>query len=261
MRLSLFIVVILFSSCLQGIAETPEEKGLAIIIEADHRASGFDNYSAEMKMILRNRKKEESIRIIRSQVLETTDDGDKSLTIFDLPKDVRGTALLTFTHKYTSDDQWLYLPALERVKRISSSNKSGSFMGSEFAYEDLGSREVEKYTYRYLKDEEFGDYLCVVVESKPEDSKNSGYSRIVTWLDKQEYRVWKEDYYDKKNRLLKTLTLKDYSKYLAFLWKPHLLQMVNQQNGKETDFLMTNYRFAIGLTDRDFSKKSLSRLR
>ena len=71
-----------------------------------------------------------------------------------VPKDVKGTATLTFTHKVGPDDQWLYLPALKRVKRITSENRSGSFVGSEFAYEDLGSQELEKYSKRkYIKEE------------------------------------------------------------------------------------------------------------
>ena len=76
--------------------------------------------------------------------------------MFDEPRDVKGTALLIHAHRESADDQWLYLPALKRVKRISSSNQSGSFMGSEFAYEDMSSPEVEKFTYMYLRDEPVG---------------------------------------------------------------------------------------------------------
>ena len=137
-----------------AVAETPEQKGLSIAQEADRRDSGFGSYTNDVKMILRNKQGQESVREIRSKTLEVEGDGDKSLVIFDKPRDVAGTALLSFTHKEGPDDQWLYLPALKRVKRISSSNKSGPFMGSEFAYEDLGSQEVDKYTYKWLRDEE-----------------------------------------------------------------------------------------------------------
>jgi len=138
-------------------AETPEEKGLAIAQEAERRDLGWESSEATMEMILRNRHGQESTREMRSRSLEVADDGDKSLIIFDHPRDVRGTALLTFSHKTGDDDQWLYLPALKRVKRIASSNKSGPFMGSEFAYEDISSQEVEKYTYKYLRDEPCGE--------------------------------------------------------------------------------------------------------
>ena len=115
-------------------AETAEEKGLAIAVEADKRDQGWGDQSTVMKMILRKSQGAESIREIRGKTLEVKVDGDKSLTIFDTPRDVKGTAFLSFTHSLKSDEQWLYLPALKRVKRISSSNKSGPFMGSEFDY-------------------------------------------------------------------------------------------------------------------------------
>ncbi len=121
--------------------------------EVDARDQGFGDTSSVLTMTLRNRHGEEVTRQMRSRALEVADDGDKSMIIFEDPADVKGTALLTFSHKTADDDQWLYLPALKRVKRISSSNKSGPFMGSEFAYEDLSSQEVEKYTYKYLRDE------------------------------------------------------------------------------------------------------------
>ena len=124
----------------------PEEKGLRLAIEADLTGKGFKDTVSKMQMTLRNAQGEESVRKFYSKALEMDNDGDKSIFIFQHPKDVDGTAVLTFTHKSGPDDQWLYLPALKRVKRISSDNKSGSFVGSEFAYEDLSSQEVEKYT-------------------------------------------------------------------------------------------------------------------
>jgi len=90
-------------------AETPEEKGLAIAVEADNRDTGFVDYTNNVQMILRNKHGQESTRVIRSKTLEVDGDGDKSQTIFDEPRDVKGTALLSFTHKEGPDDQWLYL--------------------------------------------------------------------------------------------------------------------------------------------------------
>ena len=111
---------------------TPEENGLAIILEAERRDLGYVDFMAEMEMKLKNKAGAEAKRLLRTKVLEVTQDGDKALLIFDHPKDIAGTALLTHSHKDKSDDQWVYLPDLKRVKRIASSNKSGPFMGSEF---------------------------------------------------------------------------------------------------------------------------------
>ncbi len=126
-----------------AIGLTPEERGLEIAREADARDTGWGDHQARMTMTLANKQGETSTREITIKTLEVATDGDKSLTIFHEPRDVKGTAFLSFSHPTTPDEQWIYLPALKRVKRISSANKSGPFMGSEFAYEDIASQELE----------------------------------------------------------------------------------------------------------------------
>lgn len=253
--------VCLFCLPVVVLAESPEERGLAIAREADSHDNGFGDFTADMEMVLRNRHGQESRRQIRIRTLEVVGDGDKSLTIFDSPRDVKGTALLTFTHKVGDDDQWLYLPALKRVKRIASRNKSGSFMGSEFAYEDIASQEVEKYTYRYIGDALYQGHDCTMVESFPVDAANSGYTRMVSWRDKTEYRLWKVEYYDRKLSHLKTLLLDDYQHHETRFWRPHRMEMTNHQNGKSTELRWSNFHFGSGLSDADFNKNSLKRVK
>jgi len=241
-----------------GLAETAEVKGLAIATEADRRDKGFGDSSATLNMILRNKQGDESTREVRVRTLEIEGDGDKSLSVFDSPPDVKGTAFLTFSHVTGPDDQWLYLPALKRVKRISSKNKSGPFMGSEFAYEDISSDEVEKYTYKYLREEPCAEFDCFVMERFPVD-ENSGYTRQQVWIDTAEYRPHKIDYYDRKNAHLKTLTFHEYSQYLDKYWRAMRYEMVNHQTGKSTTLLWQEYQFRSGLTERDFDQNSLKR--
>jgi outer membrane lipoprotein-sorting protein len=258
MRLLPALLLCLLSFSLQ--AQTPEEQGLAIAQEADRRDSGFGDYTSDVKMILKNKQGQESTREIRSKTLEVDGDGDKSMTIFDEPADVKGTALLSFTHKEGPDDQWLYLPALKRVKRIASDNKSGPFMGSEFAYEDISSQEVEKYTYMFLRDDTLDGMEVFVFERYPVDTK-SGYTRQIVWLDKEHYKERKIEFYDRKNSLLKTLLLTDYHQYLDQYWRAHDMHMENHQTGKSTRLLQSNYQYRTGLSDRDFDKNSLKRAR
>jgi len=244
-------------------AQTAEEKGLKIAQEADTRDLGWGDSTADMRMLLINKQGQTSEREIRVRSLEVEGDGDKSLTIFDKPKDVRGTAFLTFSHVTGADDQWLYLPALKRVKRISSRNKSGPFMGSEFAYEDMSSQEVDKYTYKYLRDEACGsknELTCFVSERYPVD-EFSGYTKQIGWVDQTEYRPWKIDFYDRKGALLKTLTLSDYHQYLNKYWRAHKMEMVNHQTGKKSVLTWSNYQFKTGLKDADFNKATLKRIR
>ncbi len=127
---------------------TPEEIGLEIAREADNRDFGFGDQEVDVFMELFNAHGESSTREMRNRTLEIADPnkGDKTMIIFDHPRDVKGTAFLTFSNILEPDDQWLYLPSLKRVKRISSKNKSGPFVGSEFAYEDISSQEVGKYS-------------------------------------------------------------------------------------------------------------------
>lgn len=254
------LAALLLISATAPLAETPQEKGLAIAREADRRDEGFGDLTAHMEMILRNRQGEESVRRLRISTLEVKGDGDKGLSVFDEPADVKGTALLTFTHKVGEDDQWLFLPALKRVKRIASANKSGPFMGSEFAYEDVASQEIEKYTYKYLRDETYEGMTSFVIERYPVD-KHSGYTRQQVWIDQAEYRPWKIDYYDRKNSLLKTLVWRGYRQYLGKYWRADEMFMLNHQSGKSTLLKWTDYRFRTGLRDADFNETSLKRAR
>jgi len=254
--LSVFLTLL----CGQAFALTPEEQGLKIIEEVDRRDIGFGDSKSDLKMVLRNRRGDESLRILTMKILEVEGDGDKSLSVFSKPRDIKGTAFLSFTHALVPDEQWLYLPALKRVKRISSSNKSGPYLGSEFAFEDLTSFEVVKYKYKYLKDEVFNGIDCFVVELYPQ-YKHSGYTRQQVWIDKQRYIPLKTDYYDRKDSLLKTLENKGYQQYLEQYWRADEMLMTNHQNGKSTVLLWENYSFRNGLTDRDFDRNTLKRSR
>ncbi len=243
-----------------GKAVTAEGKGMEVAVEADARDRGFGDFTADMRMILRNRHGEESSRAMRTKTLEMTDDGDKTLVIFEEPRDVKGTAFLSFTHKSGPDDQWLYLPALKRVKRIASNNKSGPFMGSEFAYEDITSQEVEKYTYRFLREESLDGRATLVVERYPVDPK-SGYTRQIVWHHGQHFQPVRIEFYDRKDDLLKTLTYHGYQPYLERYWRADRMEMVNHQTGKSTTLTWASYTFATGLTERDFDRTSLRRVR
>ena len=240
--------------------ETAEQKGLRIAQEADRRDQGFGDSKSDMIMVLRDSYGTEAKRLLRTRTLEQMDDGDKTLIIFDSPADVKGTAMLSFTHKIGSDDQWLFLPEIQRVKRISQSNKSGPFMGSEFAYEDMSSQEVEKYTYRYLRDELLDGNECFVIEFDPVDKK-SGYHHQLVWIDKTHFYAHKVDFYDRKNTLLKTLRMTEYKLYLEKFWRAANYSMVNHQSGKSTVLDWQNITFNNGYTDKDFSKNALKKAR
>ena len=236
-------------------AETPQEKGVRIATEVDVFNNGFQGESSDMTMVLINAHGDQTKRTMKSETMEVSGDGDKSLITFTSPADVDGTKMLTWTYKTKNDDQWIYLPAFKRVRRISSRNKSGAFMGSEFAYEDLGSQEVEKYSYTWLRDERVDGRECWVMERVPKDSR-SGYSKQVVWTDKAYHQAVKIDFYDRKGELLKTFTLSAFEAFGKY-WRPGLIAAKNHQTKKQSTLAWTQRSFGIAPDAARFTKDKL----
>jgi len=237
-----------------------DNRGFEIAQESEMADNGWNSSEMELMMTLKNKSGQETIRKLRGIMIEVENDGDKSLVVFDNPTDVKGTASLVYTHKTGSDDQWLYLPALKRIKRISSRNKSGPFMGSEFAFEDMASQEIEKYEHKFIEASKANDEECYLVERYPVDKK-SGYKRQQVWFNKGNYRIEKIDYYDRKDQLIKTLTYSGYKSYKDKFWRADKMVMVNHRTGKETVIEYLFHRLDIGLTDNDFSQNSLKNVK
>lgn len=236
-------------------AETPEEKGSRLAIAADRQNSGFGSERARLTLELINAQKEVTTRRLVLEVLEGKDDGDRSRSTFEWPADVKGTRLLTWTHKQADDDQWLYLPSIKRVKRIASSSRSGSFMGSEFAYEDMGGQEVEKYRYRWLADVKEAGRDCYQIERIPVE-KGSGYSKQVVWMDKEYALPHRIDYYDRKGELLKRAALTGHKRY-GKLWRIGAIAMDNVQTKKRSVLTWENRELGVKLDPAAFESASL----
>lgn len=223
----------------------------------DAAMKGFGDAVASMRMTLINAGGQKNVRQLQMQTLEK-EGGDKSLMEFLSPADVKGTKFLSYEHAERDDDQWLYLPALKRVKRIASRNKSGSFMGSEFSYEDLGSFNIEKYTYPGVAEEtQTGDVHYYVTTRIPK-SKDSGYTKQRAWIDAKDYLTHKVEYYDRKKELLKTATFGPYRK-IKGVWRISSIVMVNHQNGKSTELVWEEERIKTGLREKDFHKRVLKK--
>lgn len=258
--MKLWCGMLLGLAALAAAAQTDEEKGKNFAYRTDEVDQGWGDMTAMLHMTLTNKNGDTSERELRIKALEQIDDGDKSLVIFDEPADVKGTALLSFAHFDGDDDQWLYLPALKRVKRIASSNQSGSFMGSEFTYEDFSSDEVRKFDYKWIGIETINGVECTVIEQYPRHPK-SGYTRQVAYYSNEILRPIRIEYYDRKNELLKTYDATGFNQYLGKHWRPDEMLMVNHQTGKSTKLIWKEYQFGTGLTDRDFDQNSLERAR
>ena len=239
---------------------TPEEQGRHIFITQDNMDLGYRDAKATMSMTLLNAAGQESRRKMETQYMEVKNDGDKTMITFQYPRDIKGTGLLTFEHIERPDDQWLYLPALKRVKRIASKNKSGSFVGSEFSYEDITSNEPEKYTYKYLREDMHNGVPVWVVERYPKDP-SSGYTKIITWVDQSNHQTVKQEYFDRKGAPLKVESDNGNTRYLGKFWRPSEIIMDNLQTKKKTILVFENWKFQQGLKPSVFTKRSLERQR
>lgn len=240
--------------------EASEKEGLRIAQARKDVNRGWENTVASITMTLRNAQGQEATREMRVKTLEIATDGDKALTIFDSPRDISGTAFLSFSHVDEADEQWIYLPGPKMVRRISTSNKSGPFLGSEYAFEDMTSFEVPKYTYDYLRDDKYEGDEVYVIEQIPND-EFSGYSKQVLWIDKAHYRPRKVLFFDRKGDELKELEFRDYRLFKDEFWRPMESFMYNLQTNKSTHLVTHGLEFGTELEESDFDSKSLRRAR
>ncbi|RMG56540.1 MAG: outer membrane lipoprotein-sorting protein [Gammaproteobacteria bacterium] len=246
----------------------PEELGRRIAQAAWDRDRGFGDFSARITLYLRRPDGRVVTRKLRTWTLETPS-GDKSISVFDAPADVKRFARLTWAHEDGQDDQWLYIPKHNRVKRLSHANDASPFMGTEYANEDLGSQrpeEVGSFTYRFLRldrcgpQEQARDLTCFVVERRPVNPY-SGYSKQVVWIDTRAFRLWRVDYYDRKGKLLKTQWFNRYQQFRDRYWRPMDMLMVNHRTGNSTRVIWSDYRFGNGFSERDFTPENLLHVR
>jgi len=239
-------------------AQTPEERCLEIALETERRDADYGDYIVEGLMTVKGPGGGVGERQFSMHTLEITSDGDKRLVEFKEPRDLAGMISLTYSHGLEPDDQWLYLPSLRRTKRLAARDKTGSFAGSEFAFEDIGTWELKKYSYKYLRDEDLDGKPTFVVENTPA-YPFSGYSRIMEWVDQEIYHPRRLVYYDGPGRALKELRFYDYKKYLDRYWRPSKVVMTNLNNGSESTIEWSNYQFRTGLEENDLQPNAIRR--
>jgi Outer membrane lipoprotein-sorting protein len=243
-------------------AEDPVAEGRAIMAKADANGRNYVDESVTLNMVLINANGDSTTRRMKSINLERANSEDYSLIQFLEPADVRGTGLLTWQNPRGDDRQWLYLPELRRVKTIASQNKSGSFMGSEFAYEDISGNTLDKFTYRKLGEETIAGEDCWTVERIP-TYKNSGYTRVKSWIAKSDYLLRRQEFTDRKGSLLKVQTYKGWQAFESpkgKSWRISQITVENLQTKKKSILTFTERKLASGLKEDVFNERNLQRL-
>ncbi len=246
-------VVILTTVC----AGEQMPDGLAVMQKVYNRAAGKD-MQADLTMTLRNSRGATRMRSIK-QFRKTAREVEKKLMFFLKPADVRNTAFMnwSYTEPGRNDDQWIYLPALKRIKRISSSGRSDYFMGSDFTYDDLGDRHPSEDTHTVTGTEIVDGQKCLIVKSMPRE-EGYLYSRTVTWVIDGVWIGLKKDFYDTEGNLLKTLRVKEYREVDGY-WTVTQTEMHNVQRDHTTRMELSDIDYDTGLKDDLFSERAMQR--
>ncbi|MBT4485099.1 MAG: outer membrane lipoprotein-sorting protein [Candidatus Latescibacteria bacterium] len=231
--------------------------GLQIIENVYNRETGND-MEGDLTMSLINSRGDQRVRKIK-QFIKDFDKMEKKIMFFVSPADVRNTSFMNWSYGEAGkgDDQWIYLPALKKVKRISSDSNSDYFMGSDFTYDDLGDRHPTDDTHKIVREETVNGEECYVVESVSKD-EDYMYSRTVSWIIKDKWIGLKKEFYDEDEELLKTLTVKKYEKINNY-WTVLSSEMHNVQKDHTTKMELANVKLDTGIPANKFTERIMKR--
>ncbi len=230
------------------------KRGREIASTVDRNDAGFADYVVNGRMILRRPGGATAQRSFEMNTLEVRDGGDKRLVVFSQPRDLAGFVSLTFTNPGAPDNQWIYLPAAKRVKRLAARDKTGSFAGSEFSYEDIATWEMDNYDYQFVRDELCGEpkATCHTIANLPK-YEYSGYSKLVETIDPRIWQPVRIVYFDKNGRELKRLDFYNYQKFEGKYWRPARMVMTNLLDKAVSEITWDQYRFKTGLKPSDLT--------
>lgn len=230
------------------------QTGIEIAKMVDEKPTPRDMVNTT-NMVLTNSKGKTRTNVMMSRSI----DGNKKQIIWFLePKDDRGVAFLKIEHNNKDDEMRMWLPAFKKVRRISSKRKGDAFMGSDLSYEDLTSRDLNEYTYKRLDDELVNSTQCFVLESKPNTSAKSSYSKHISWIDKENLNIVQEYSFDKRGALKKEKyfqhnKLKDY-------YVMNQIRVKDVQKQHTTEVTFESLEVDTGINPALFQEKNLKRI-
>lgn len=250
------VATLLLGLCLANVVVAEALTGLQVIEKAKQNGKGFKDLSHEVKMLLIDESGEVTEREMLMKAMTKPEGDSYSMLIFTAPQREKGISLLTVSEKAESDKQYLYLPSSRRVKRITSSNKGSSFRGSEFTFEDLSDQKTEDYRFAMVGEEACGDQTCYVLDRFPK-SDESSYSKTRMWIDTEFFRMIKASFYDREDKLLKTMSTLGYELFEGKYWNPKEIVMANVQTGSSTKMLSLALKMNTGLRDSEFTELAM----
>lgn len=251
------ILVLIFGLGIFSNVSAQELDGKQIVEKVYNRPAPSDQ-TATLTMTLTNRSGSTRVRTIK-QFTKDLGKVEKSIMFFQAPADVKNTSFMSWTYDddSKSDDQWIYLPALKKTKRISSDSKSDYFMGSDFTYDDLGDRKLEDDTHTLIGEETMDGKECYIVESVSNDEEYM-YSKTKTWIIKEHFIGFKKEFYDEDGDLLKILRIKEYKDFNGFLII-NLSEMENVQKNHRTTMDLDKINITDKIKESMFTERMMMR--
>jgi len=218
-------------------------------------------FGADMMLIKDTKSGSTETRNTRRYSKEPEEGLSKSMFVFLSPANIAGTAVLTWEQE-TDDDQWLYMPATKKMQRIASGSKKNYFMGTDFTYEDMEPEDMDNFNYTVLKTESLNvdgaDVACWVVEAVPaneEKKRASGYSKRLMWVDQERFVTLKAEFYDRRERLIKTQTVFELENITGTVWRPKKTMMDNPSKNSQTLTMTTERKVNDPIDDEVFTER------
>ncbi len=235
-----------------------DETDPAKIIEASHLAQYYaaDDGVVDVEMTIVNSKGKKRSREFTMLRLDLEEGGrQKYYTYFKKPHDVSRLTFMVHKLPEANDNRWIYIPSIDLIKRISADDKNSSFVGSDFTYEDVSGRHWSEDSHTLLKEEMLGDRNVYVIESVPLE-KYKGFSKKISYIDKEHYLPLKEEYYDKKGNLTRVYTAEKIDE-IEGIKTATLRKMENVKKNQHTMVEFTNIDYNIGATEKIFTERFL----
>ncbi|MBI5415250.1 MAG: outer membrane lipoprotein-sorting protein [Candidatus Omnitrophica bacterium] len=216
-----------------------------------------DDMKARILMKLIDKGGQERIRDLTMLRKNSAEGGEQKYFIyFHQPADVKDTTFMVYKYPDKDDDRWLFIPAIDLVKRIAANDKFSSFVGSDFTYEDISGRKPEEDTHTLLREEDVDGRSCFVVESVPQE--RSAYTKRVSWIDKENFLPLKEEFYDKQNELYRRFEALEVKEDNGIPTATKRV-MQNVKTGHRTEVTFQEVEYNAGIGDDIFSERYLRR--
>ena len=225
------------------------------IIKKSHDAVKVSSFEAVSTLTITDSRGNQRVRKSTMASMSTPDGTEKRIIKFLSPPEVKGTGILIFDYPEKSDDMWIYLPALRKTRRIVSTEKSKSFMGSEFSNADMTAPGVDDFSYELLGEESIQGYACYKIQSTPVNrdlEDQYGYSRSVQWVDKNTYLVHRTEYDDFDGELFKTIENRDFRELDPSKNKYMVTHMTAQNHSNDRSSEMVMEKVALTATDPSY---------